>query len=151
MTEIHNPHLYVLFIFGERYLFVPQDDVDSVEIIADIQKDRASDGTIGWFFGHGDESPVFCLDEDLSLLTNIPKKREYFVLLKADPQPWGITCDEVENINLKQEHLYLEDFPAAMQKPNSPISQFLIYQEKIGCVCRGNALVKHLQLLTENY
>ena len=150
MTEIHNPHLYVLFVFGERTLFVPQDDVDSVEIIADIQKERVSSGAIGWFFGHGDESPVFCLDENLFLLSSLPKKREYFVLLKADPQPWGITCDEVENINFKEEHLYLQDFPFAMKKTNSPISQLVIYQEKIGFVCRGKALVKYLQFLTEN-
>jgi hypothetical protein len=149
MAEIHNPHLYVLFVFGERYLFVPQDDVHSVEIIADVQKENASDGAFGWFFGHGDESPVFCLAEDFSLLLDVPKKREYFILLKAEPQPLGIICDEVENINLLEAHLDLQELPFAMKKPASPISQLLIYQEKIGCVCRGPALVKHLQSFME--
>ena len=149
MTEIHNSHLYVFFVLDGKYFFVPQDDVDSVEIIADVQRENASDGAIGWFFGHGDESPVFCLAEDFSLLLDVPKKREYFILLKAEPQPLGISCDEVENINLLEEHLDLQELPFAMTKPGSPISQLLIYQEKISCVCRGPALVKHLQSFME--
>jgi chemotaxis signal transduction protein len=149
MAEIHNPHLYVLFVLDGNSFFVPQDDVDSVEIIADVQKENAPGGAIGWFFGHGDESPVFCLAENFSLLSDVPKKREYLILLKAEPQPLGITCDEVENINLNKEHLDLQELPFAMKKPGSPISQLLIYQEKIAYVCKGSALVKHLQSFME--
>lgn len=141
--------MYILLVFDGIYLFVPQEQVLSVEIIADMQITGTSKGTVGWFFGHGLESKVFCLDSDLSLLVEVPENREYFVLLKAEPQPLGIVCDNVDNINLKQEHLQLQDLPVAMKTPNSPISQLLSYQDNIACVCSSTALVKHLSVLNE--
>jgi len=144
MTEIHNLDFYVLLVFDERYLFIPQHEVESVEIIADVQRADDKTGAIGWFYGHKQESPVFCLDEDLSLLPEIPSKREYFVLLKNDPQPLGILCDEVENINFKQAHLRAQELPLVMKTPNSPLRELLVYQDKMGCLCSGAALVKHL-------
>jgi hypothetical protein len=144
-------------IFDGRVILVPQNDVQSVEVIVDLQKTNEI-GMIGWFFEHELESPVFCLAEDFSLLSELPKKREYFVLLKNEQQPMGITCDLVENINLKQvsrfeffeeklkprKHFQLQELPFVMKTPDSPIRQLLIYQEKIACVCDGPALVKHL-------
>ncbi len=144
MTEIHNPHLYVLMVFDGGYLFVPQDDVHSVEIIADVQITRTDMGAVGWFFGHGLESQVFCLAYDLSLLVDVPENHEYFILLKSEEQPLGITCQEVENINFKQRHLYQQKLPKAMKTLESPITHLLIYQDKVACVCSGTALIKHL-------
>ncbi|MDM8557266.1 chemotaxis protein CheW [Candidatus Parabeggiatoa sp. HSG14] len=141
--------LYVLLVFDGRYLFIPQEEVESVEIIADVQITRSSTSVIGWFFGHGNESPVFCLAKDLSLLSEIPKSREYFVLLKNEQQPLGITCDEVENINFKREHLHPQELHPVMRIVGSPVRQLLVYQEKIACVCSGAALVKHLNLQLE--
>jgi hypothetical protein len=143
--------LYVLLVFDGVYLFVPQNEVESVEIIADVQITRTDMGAVGWFFGHGLESPVFCLAKDFSLLLDTPKNREYFVLLKTEQQPLGITCDEVENIKFKQAHLYPQDLPMAMKTPDSPISQLVVYQEKIGYICRGEALVRHLNLQSERF
>ncbi len=149
MTELHNPHLYVLLVFDGKYLFVPQDEVESVEIIADVQMTRTFEGAVGWFFGHGLESPVFCLGSDLSLLLEVPKNREYLVLLKAEVQPLGITCDEVENINFKKELLHPQDLPVVMKMPQSPISQLLSYQDQIACICHGAALVKYLSVISK--
>ncbi len=143
--------LQVLLVFDGVCLFVPQNEVESVEIIADVQMTRTDMGAVGWFFGHGLESPVFCLAEDFSLELDTPKNREYFVLLKAEQQPLGITCDEVENIKFKQEHLYPQDLPVAMKTQDSPISQLVVYRDKIGYVCRGAALVRHLNLLSERF
>jgi len=137
---------YISVVFDGRYLLVPQNEVESVEIIADVQI-QPEGGAVGWFFEHGFESKVFCLSHDFSLLSSIPEKREYLILLK-NKQPVGITCDEVEHINIQQEHLYLQDLPVVMKTPQSPISQLLIYQEKIGCVCRSAALIKYLNYLT---
>jgi hypothetical protein len=143
--------LYVLLVFDGRYLFVPQDEVESVEIIADVQVDPTSQGAIGWFSEHHEPSPVFCLANDLSLLLELPENREYLVLFKSEEQALGITCDEVENINLKQEHLYLTDLPVSMKIPESPLSKLLIYQDKIACVCSGAALIKHCLKLYERF
>ncbi len=138
--------MYILLVFDGIYLFVPQEEVHSVEIISEVT--HSSQAGVVWFLEHGLESPVFCLGSDLSLLLEVPEKREYFVLLKADPQPLGITCDEVENVNFKEEHLHPRDLPVVMKTPDSPIKQLVSYQDKMAYVCSGAALVKHLSVLS---
>jgi len=142
--------LYVLLVFDGNYLFIPQDEVESVEIIADVQMTPTDMGAVGWFFGHDLESPVFCLAKDLSLSSNVPKNHEYLVLLKTEQEPLGITGEEVENINFKRDFIYPQELPAAMKTPDLPIRQLLVYQEKISYVCGGAALVKHLKILSES-
>ena len=141
--------LYVLLVFDERYLFIPQHEVESVEIISDVQMMETFEGVVGWFFGHGLESPVYSLGDDLSLLLEDPKKLEYLVLLKAVPHPIGIICDEVENINFKKEFLHPQDVHVAMKEPESPVSQLLTYQDKIACICSGADLVKYISILSK--
>ena len=151
MTKIENPHLYILLRIEGIYLFIPQDDVVLVEIIADVHKIPSSQGEVGWFLGHGLESPVFCLANDLSFLSEVPNNCEYFILLKADPQPLGITCDYVENINTKREPLNMQDVPMSMRMPNSPLKQLAFYQDTMAIVCTGEALVKYLNLQLERF
>ena len=89
---------------------------------------------------------MFCLANDLSLLSKVPFGREYFVLLKDEEQPLGVICDEVENVNFKQEHLHPQDLPDVMKTQNSPIRQLLVYQDQVACVCSGMALVRYLSI-----
>ncbi len=151
MSQIENPHLYILLLIEGMYLFIPQDDVVLVEIIADVHKIPSSQGEVGWFLEHGLESPVFCLANDLSLLSEVSNSCEYFILLKADPQPIGITCDYVENVNTKRQSLNMQDVPVSMIIPNSPIKQLVLYQDKIAIVCTGEALVKYLNFQLERF
>ncbi len=143
-----SSHLYVLLSFDGRALLVPQDDVYAVEIIADAHLTRTTNGAIGWF-GHGTELPIFCLDKSLKLLFDVPKTREYFALLKMKQQAVGLTCDEVENLNLQREFLHRQPLPVVMKTDHSPISELIIYQNQLACVCRGLALVEYLTQLSE--
>jgi hypothetical protein len=149
-TTQHNLQRYVLIHFDERYLFVPQTDVHAVEIIADAHLTRTTMGSVGWF-GHGSESPLFCLDKALNLLVEVPESREYFVLLKSAEQPVGLIGDEVENINLQHEHLHRQKLPVVMKTTYSPISQLVIYQNQLACVCQGADLVHYLTQLSKQF
>jgi len=144
-------YLYVRVQFGELSLFIPQPDVQAVEIIADVHITPTDVGAIGWFgleHGHGQNSPIFCLSENLLLLPELPKKREFFVLIKAPEVPVGITGDEVENINIKKEHLYFQELPRIMKAPLSPISHLLIFRGKVCCACPGLSLIQYLAYLS---
>ncbi len=149
LSRLMTDSLYILLVFDGRYVFVPQNEVQSIEIIADVQVTQDSnEENIGWFLEHGLESPVFCLSYDLSLLTELPQQREYLIILKDEQLPVGITGDEVENINIERENLHLQDLPIVMRTAESPLNQLLIYKDKIGCVCSGPSLVKYLKYLT---
>jgi chemotaxis signal transduction protein len=153
-TSTSRHDLYVLLIFDGLYLLVPQDDVESVEIVSDIRHDYTMDnGVIGWFNRHGYEAevPIFCLSGDLLLSPDVPESREYFVLLKTAEHSIGILCDEVENLNLKLQNLRIQPMPAIMQSSTSPMSGLVIYQDLIAGVCRGVALTTYILKLAEAF
>lgn len=153
MAITTQQQIYVLLIFDGLHMLVPQHEVQSVEIIADVHITSMYTGAIGWFsHGHGQESPVYCLSEELTLLLDLPKNREFFILLKSsDGITIGLACDEVETLNVKHDHLYLQDLPVVMKLPGSPISRLVRYQEKIGCICEGDVLRKYMLHLSENF
>jgi hypothetical protein len=154
--SIQTADLYVQLVFDGLNLFIPQQDVLSVEIMADLEYAQTTMGAIGWFgqHGHGQNSPVFCLSEDLLLLTELPRSREFFILLKPRHEgelPVGITCDQVEDLNVRYEHLYIQDLPTIMHTKENPVSKLLIYKEQVACICTGADLVQHIVRLTEEF
>jgi len=143
-----NADFYVLLVFDNCYLFIPQDEVQSVEIVADIQLNQTGKAEIGKFVGHGLEALIYCLADDLSIMQKMPSSREYFILLKTEGNPLGIVCDDVENINLTKEHLHPQDLPPVMRMKGSPIRQLLFYQDNMSCICDGATLVKYINAQT---
>lgn len=145
--------LYVVLTFDNFHLFIPQDDIESVEIIADVLVIHTAIGAIGWFgqHGYGGDSPVFCFSNALTLLSDLPENREYFILLKATEQPLGIACDEVETINIKTSNLRPQDIPAVMRTTASPISKLLIYQGKIAFLTKGADLIRYTREQSEHF
>lgn len=153
MANPTTDDLYVVLTFDDFHLFIPQEDIESVEIIADVLVIHTAIGAIGWFgqHGYGGDSPVFCFSNVLTLLSDLPESREYFILLKAREQPLGIACDEVETVNIKESGLHLQPIPLVMHMENSPISQLLIYEEKIACICKGADIIKYTQEQSEHF
>jgi len=151
--DIKIPQIYVLLVFDGLHMLVPQHEVQSVEIIADVHITSMYTGAVGWFaHGHGQESPVYCLSEEMTLLLDLPKNREFFILLKSsDTTTIGLACDEVETLHAKNDHLYLQDLPVVMKLPGSPISRLVRYQDKIGCICAGEVLRKYILNLSETF
>lgn len=159
MRISYSADLYVLLTIDGLYIFIPQSQIESVEIIADTHITSTTTGAVGWFsqgHGVGRDVPVFCLSKALVLQQDIPQSREYFVLLKSHDEqaPVGITCDEVENLNVKHEELFFQDLPAVMKNQgffDSPIEQFLIYNNKVACVCTGEKLTDYIHTLSQRY
>lgn len=155
-TTQQRSELYVQLVFDGIDMFIPQTDVLSVEIMADIHLTRTEIGAIGWFgqHGHGENAPIFCLSQSLDLLQDVPRKREYFILLKPleeDNLPLGITCDEVEDLNVRQEHLYMQELPTVMHLPERPISKLILYRDEIAPVCTGPDLTLHIIRLSQDF
>ncbi len=157
-NAMHHPELYVHMILDGLDLFIPQDDVLSVEIIADLEVEQTEIGSIGWFgqHGYGDDAPVFCITGDFELLElhELPQSRQYFVLLKSvdnDTLPLGLTCDELEDMNVQKEHLYIQSVPPIMRTPRSPISELLIYKGDVACISSGPDMSRYLIDLSEQY
>jgi len=147
MFEVNaNPNVYVWMSFDGIQLFVPQDDVQSVEIVSDIDITETAIGAIGWWQDPNYEqaSPIFCLSKALNLVQKFKKTQEYFVLLKDPDVPVGIICEKVEHLDIVEEHLNFQSVPPVMQTAKLPISNLLIYRDKLAYVCLGADLILHL-------
>jgi hypothetical protein len=147
MFEVQvNPNIYVWMLSDGLHLFVPQDDVQSVEIISDIDESETPIGAVGWWQdpSYEQSSPIFCLTKDLHLSQKLKEAQEYFVLLKDRDVPVGITCEKVEHLDIVEEHLDFQILPPVMKTAESPISQLLIYKNKLACVCLGADLIDYL-------
>ncbi len=140
-----------MMLFDGLYLFVPQEEVQSVEIIVDIQFGRQANGTLGFFNLHGEEAPVYCLSKELALITDLPKTREYFTLLHTEGHTVGIACDEVETISFTSIDLYVQDLPPVMRQPESPFIGAVIYQESVACISTGIRLINYILKQSEQY
>lgn len=140
-----------MMFFDGLYLFVPQEEVRSVEIIVDVQFGRQANGTIGKFSPHGEEAPVYCLSKELTLITDLPKTREFFTLLHTEDNLIGIACDEVETINFAATELYVQDIPPVMRQPGSPFTQFVIYQDSVACISTGMRFIHYILKQSEQY
>jgi hypothetical protein len=85
------------------------------------------------------------------ILPDLPESREYFVLLKSGNVPVGITCDEVENVDIREVHLDFQILHPMMHLEHSPIQYLVVYQTKIACISSGERLVEYLATQSEIY
>lgn len=152
---------YVLMYIEDLLLFVPQEDVDAVEIVADMRETGQGKGrddvldnvTLGWY-GHGygrPDAPIFGLNSELQLLDSRPNNSEFFTLLKHDTHPIGILAEEVETVHSSQTYLNLQALPVVMQADDSPLSGIILYDDKIACLAQGIDLYHYLQQQAMQY
>lgn len=147
---------YVLVIIGELYLLIPQEEVRSVEVIHDLHVVQSNDGVVGWFTQGEQEIPVLCLSENLQLQTEIPQTHGYFIVLnlpeamRAEMPTVGLTCHESDILNIHQTNLDFQPLPPIMKLANAPISQLVLYEERIALMCHSVDIVNFLQIQSEH-
>ncbi|MCP4699560.1 MAG: hypothetical protein GY862_22335 [Gammaproteobacteria bacterium] len=143
---------YVKITFDGLHLFIAQQDVRSIEIIADVEtrvkEDEKMAGIAGWLV-HGEEQfPVFCFSRELALLPTLPKESAFCVMVQSEATVFGIPCAKVESLDSTLK-LPLRQIPIPMQMPISPVSNLVIHENEIGCVTSSSALVSYLAAWAE--
>jgi len=118
-------NIYILLKFDDRYLLVPQTDIELVE-------------TTSAFTRYGLEAMVFNLNKDL--LKQNSNKCQFIVLFKNTIV--ALLCEEVENIKLDETGI--QELSPVMRLSKSPITHLVTYKDQIACVCKGKNLVKYL-------
>ncbi|MDY6994257.1 MAG: hypothetical protein SVR94_16865 [Pseudomonadota bacterium] len=145
---------YILLVFDGLYVFVPQITVQSVEIIADLYVHQTSAGAVGWFeqeHGQGQQVPIFCLDYNLTLIVTIPRSRQYLVIFHHPQSPLGVISDTVEIVDLMKENINPQQLPPIMTTAETPITHLLVYQNQIGCLCKGETFTHYLNHQSERF
>ncbi len=120
-------NIYLLLKFDDRYLLLPQSDIELVETTSAFSRYEL------------EEVMTFNLNKDLLIQPN-SKKSNYIVLFKVELA--ALLCEEVENI--KCEEIDVQELSAVMKLSKSPVTHLAIYKDQIACVSNGKALVKYL-------
>jgi len=118
-------NIYLILKFDDRYLLVPQTDIELVE-------------TTSAFTRYELEVMVFNLNKDL--LKQNSNQCQFIVLFKSTIV--ALLCEEVENIKLDETEI--EELSPVMKLSKSPITHLVRYKDQIACVCKGKTLVEYL-------
>ncbi len=132
----------VLKISGLR-MMLPQRELRALEPAESLVKLDASPHSVGWLQHARQRWPVFCLAQDLSLLSAVPSERRACVLLSAGAGYVGILCDDVSVSAHSREQRH--ELPLAMRLPDTPVLALIAMgDEGVICVTSAEQLAAHV-------
>ncbi len=135
----------ILKISGLR-LLLPQIEIRALEAADDVEVHDAELPSVGWLRHAQQRWPVYCLSQELSLLTVVPAERRACVLLGAGDGYVGIMCDDVSigQQTSGQRH----ELPPAMRLPDMPVLGLMAMDDPgIVCITSAERLTAHLARL----
>jgi len=128
---------------GRLTLAVPLRDLKSLEPVLDVDtqdRDGRSAGTIELRTGR---CPVFCIDEDLTMLRELPPEHRICAILAGgETGPFGLTCSAVEALG--GDGLASFSIPASMRAPNSPLEGLTLHGRRVLCRSTGAVLSRFM-------
>jgi len=147
-------HFYVLFVFDNLRLLIPQHEIRVVEIVDDVElhvePEEAMAGVMGWVNQGEQQFPVFSLNQKLGLFSYMPPRRKYCVLLETEEEAvLGITCEELISLDGYKGNLHMQPLPACMPLPFSPITALAIYKNEVCCLSSAANLMQYLTAQAE--
>jgi hypothetical protein len=145
-TTLVNPGTNVtaalLKISGLRML-LPQREIRALEPAESLVQLDAAPHSVGWLQHAQQRWPVYCLAQDLSLLSVVPRERRACVLLSAGAGYVGILCDDVSVSAQSREQRH--ELPLAMRRPDTPVLALIaVGDEGVVCVTSAEQLAAHV-------
>ena len=120
-----------LLIDGQG-LLVPHQHIHSVEPILDLERVPGAAAVIGELTVADHRWPIYSLDRNLDVLSEIPTTRRAAVLLRNPRGNFGILCDEVHVVD--NASLRMVPIPGCMQGAHSLMDALAVLGSKVTCV-----------------
>ena len=126
-------------------LLLPQGEIRTLESIAELDTAAPALHSAGWVVYEQKRWPVYCLSEELSLMSLVPAERRACAMMAMGSGYIGILCDDMIILNdfVAQRH----ELPVAMRLADSPILHLVAYEQDIACVCNANKLTAYVNQL----
>jgi len=151
MMQIAQPGLNstaALLKISGLNLLLPQGDIRTLESATDIDPITSALYSTGWIIYARKHWPVYCLSEELSLMSEVPAERRACALIAMGAGYIGIMCDDM--IILKNFTAQRFDIPLAMKMPDTPILHLVTYEQGIACVSNAKQLAAFVEQLVLN-
>lgn len=144
-----TPQTFVVLAFDGLQLAVPRADVRAVEAAADVTRDTALPGGVGWIHSAGGLRPVFCFDADLRRQVQPPAARRVCVVFATTnarglPATFGVLCDDFHHLIARDATW--QALPPALAAPGSPLRGLLLLEGGLACTTDASVLAQVLPL-----
>ena len=116
---------YVGLTFDKSVLLFKQRDIYSFESLVDVDADSRKSNSLGVINVSGYEVPVYCLDDDLSVVKSIPDSRSVCVILKG--HNCALLCKDIRVLDFDEMKEF--DLPECMSHQYMPVSKICIYRK----------------------
>lgn len=136
-----NVSAVALKIDGLELLF-RQSDIRALESASEVDGNDPAEGSIGWVGYLRQRWPVYCLSDQLELLSGMPPSRRTCALLALEGGYFGMLCDDATI--LKQVAGQVHEVPVAMKNAGTPVLGLLPAGDKLLCISAPNPLAAHI-------
>lgn len=137
-----NASATVLKIDGLDLLF-QQNDIRALESAANVDRNAPGEYSVGWTSYMRQRWPVYCLSEQLDLLSVALPSRRTCALLALEAGYVGVMCDDVSIIRLAAAQRY--EVPIAMRSAETPILGLLPSGDRLLCIGDPNRLAAFIE------
>jgi hypothetical protein len=131
-------HFVAVYLEGKRFL-IPQQDLRTLEPLADVDTAVAMPGAVGAIAFKGEALPVYGLPASLDGLHEQPDAGRICAILDAGTERFGLLCAEA--VLLPAGNLDIKPVPAAMQRVGSALQGLAIHDGDVVCVTSAAALL----------
>lgn len=129
-------------------LLLPQGEIRTLESATDVDRAAPALHSVGWASYMQKHWPVYCLNEQLALMNEIPPERRACAILTMGAGFIGIMCDDL--IVIKNFTAQRFELPVAMRVSNSPVLYLAEYEKGVACVCNSSKLTAYIERLVMN-
>jgi hypothetical protein len=136
-----NVSAVALKIDGLELLF-RQSDIRALESASEVDGNDPGEGSIGWVGYMRQRWPVYCLSNQLELLSGMPPSRRTCALLALDTGYFGMLCDDATILKRVAEQVH--EVPVAMKNADTPILGLLPAGDKLLCISAPNHLAAYI-------
>lgn len=124
-------------------LLLPQGEIRTLESASGINTVAPALGSVGWIAYQQKSWPVYCLSEELNLMTIAPPERRACAMMTMGAGFIGILCDDM--IILKDFVAQRHELPLAMKLPDTPILSLVHYEQGIACVSNATQMTAYIE------
>lgn len=135
---IYTSEHFAVLSFDGLQLLIPQNDIYSLEPIADITPSVADNGSLGQLKQGSQVWSLYALSSDLTVLTSRPDNYRIVILMKNIQPAFGLLCEQVNTIESNQ--IRIHPMPPAMNCKDSPLLALALTGEEVLTISSASAL-----------
>lgn len=137
-----NASATVLKIDGLDLLF-QQSDIRALESATNVDRNAPAEHSVGWTSYMRQRWPVYCVSDQLELLSVAPPSRRTCALLALEAGYIGVMCDDVSIIKLAAGSRH--EVPVAMKDAETPILGLLPSGDRLLCIGDPSRLAAYIE------